>query len=311
MLYGANATLYIAGRSQEKATTAIDALRQAHPDCKGAVHFLQLDLADLTTIKPAVEAFLAKEDRLDVLVNNAGVMWPPLGSTSAQGHELTIATNVYGPFLLAKLLHPLLAATAQKKESGEVRVCWAGSIGIELAAPPEHLLFAAAKDAGEQEVVQEGMDKIAMYGMSKVANVMLGVEGARREGETGVVHVVSFPPHPFTIQHFRGVFFSRREGGLTRTSHSTLAICTRSYCGTRVGSSASRLRRYCIRPSSVRIRSFSRGGVQTFPRRRMGAMCCRGGGLGRTIWDWRRRSCGRRMGGKGRRRSCGRFVGGW
>jgi retinol dehydrogenase-12 len=42
--------------------------------------FLYLDLADLTTIKPAVEEFLGKEERLDVLVNNAAVMVPPTGS---------------------------------------------------------------------------------------------------------------------------------------------------------------------------------------------------------------------------------------
>ncbi|OAF99003.1 NAD(P)-binding protein [Paraphaeosphaeria sporulosa] len=192
ILYGANGTLYIAGRSREKAEMALSSLRHASPNSKGRVEFLQLDLADLSSIKPAVQEFLGKEERLDVLVNNAGVMWPPPGSVGAQGYEAQIATNVYGPFLLTHLLHPILARTASKKESGEVRVCWAGSIGIELAAPKGSVLFEEARD-GSGERVKEGLDKMETYGMTKCANVILGVEGARRDAADGIVHV-SFNP---------------------------------------------------------------------------------------------------------------------
>lgn len=171
----------------------MEELKQAHPESKGRVEFLQLDLADLGSVKPAVQEFLMREERLDVLVNNAGVMWPPPGSVSAQGHELQTATNVYGPFLLTRLLHPILARTAAKKEHGEVRVCWAGSIAIELAAPKGSVLF---ETKNESEAVKEGLDKMEMYGMSKCANVMLGVEGARRDAADGIIHVVSLPPFP-------------------------------------------------------------------------------------------------------------------
>ncbi|KAL1604036.1 short-chain alcohol dehydrogenase [Paraconiothyrium brasiliense] len=165
MLYGANATIYIAGRSQEKAAGAIAALKEAHPNSKGKLHFLHVDLADLSTIKPAVEEFTKKEDRLDVLVNNAGVMWPPEGSKSAQGYDLQIGTNVYGPFLLTHLLRPLLVETAKKDAEGKVRVCWAGSIGVEWAAPPGSVLFET-RDGEER--VKEGLDKIQMYGMNGI-----------------------------------------------------------------------------------------------------------------------------------------------
>lgn len=65
ILYAANAVVYIAGRSQEKADRAINAIKQAVPDSKGRLEFMKVDLADLPSIKPAVDAFVAKESRLD------------------------------------------------------------------------------------------------------------------------------------------------------------------------------------------------------------------------------------------------------
>ena len=65
ILYNANAVVYVAGRSQEKADKAIAAITQSSPDSKGRVEFMKVDLADLASIKPAVDAFLAKESRLD------------------------------------------------------------------------------------------------------------------------------------------------------------------------------------------------------------------------------------------------------
>ncbi|ORX99037.1 hypothetical protein BCR34DRAFT_628281 [Clohesyomyces aquaticus] len=159
LLYPHNPTIYIAGRSSEKASIAIQALQTAFPDSKGRLEFLQLDLADLSTIKASVDSFLQKEDRLDVLVNNAGIMVPPIDMKSAQNYDLQTATNVYGPFLLTQLLLPLLKKTVRVAETGTVRVCWAA-----LGGRPE-----------------------VLYGQSKCANVMLGIEGARRWAGEGVI----------------------------------------------------------------------------------------------------------------------------
>jgi len=73
ILYQHNGTVYVAGRSAEKGNKAISSIREAVPDSKGKLEFMHIDLADLTTIKPGVEKFLAQESRLDVLTNNAGV----------------------------------------------------------------------------------------------------------------------------------------------------------------------------------------------------------------------------------------------
>jgi len=92
IIYQHNGTVYVAGRSVEKAEKSITDTKALFPGSKGKIDFLKVDLADLTTIKVAVEEFRAKESRLDVLVNNAGVMVPPVGSRSEQGHELQMGT---------------------------------------------------------------------------------------------------------------------------------------------------------------------------------------------------------------------------
>lgn len=66
--------MYIAGRRVERADKAIGEMKTAHPDSKGRLEYLQLDLGDLASIKTSANAFLEKEQRLDVLWNNAGVM---------------------------------------------------------------------------------------------------------------------------------------------------------------------------------------------------------------------------------------------
>lgn len=87
MLYLAGGTVYIAARSASRCEGAISRIREQteHAESgkgkgKGKLESIVVDLADLATVKLAVESFLAKEQRLDVLVHNAAVMTPPAGS---------------------------------------------------------------------------------------------------------------------------------------------------------------------------------------------------------------------------------------
>ena len=73
ILYSKNAAVWIAARNGEKGVNAITSIKEAHPSSGGRLESLQLDLSDLATIRASAEAFLAKEKRLDVLINNAGV----------------------------------------------------------------------------------------------------------------------------------------------------------------------------------------------------------------------------------------------
>jgi retinol dehydrogenase-12 len=88
ILYLAGGTVYIAARSTSRCEGAIQKLLEQTENMeigkggkgKGKLESMVVDLVDLGTVKPAVESFLEKEERLDVLVHNAAVMTPPAGS---------------------------------------------------------------------------------------------------------------------------------------------------------------------------------------------------------------------------------------
>lgn len=69
ILYGKNATVYVAGRSEEKGKNAIEEIKKTHPSSDGRLEFLKVDLSDLNTIKGSAEEFMRREQRLDVLTN--------------------------------------------------------------------------------------------------------------------------------------------------------------------------------------------------------------------------------------------------
>ncbi|KAF1838384.1 retinol dehydrogenase 12 [Decorospora gaudefroyi] len=186
LLYSRNGTVYVAARSSEKANAAMTWIKEQHGSSQGALHYLHLDLNDLEGIKPSVEAFLAKETRLDVLWNNAGVMMPPQGSKTKQGYELQLGTNCVAPFLFTKLLTPLLVKTARREQSGSVRVVWVSSSAAHLGAPTggvdmQNLDYKTEQHAGLK------------YSVSKGGNVLHALEFQRRYGEEGLVSVVLNP----------------------------------------------------------------------------------------------------------------------
>ncbi|KZF25074.1 NAD(P)-binding protein [Xylona heveae TC161] len=188
ILYSKNATVYAAGRTRDKALKAIERIKAAHPQSKGRVEFLSVDLGDLATIKPAAQEFLSKEKRLDVLWNNAGVMTPPVGRKSTQGHEVQMGTNCLGPFLFTQELVPILQKTAASSPPGTVRVTWAGSLVVDVLAPKGGVVL---DDASGRPTVFNRPE--VDYGQSKAGNVLLGSEFARRYEKDGIVSL-SFNP---------------------------------------------------------------------------------------------------------------------
>lgn len=175
--------MYIVARSEQKATTAISSIESSSPKSKGKLGFHHLDLNDLTSVKRSANSFLSKENKLDVMWNNAGVMVPPQGSKTAQNYEAQLGTNCLGPFLFTKLLTPLLIKTAKTAPKDSVRVVWLSSSAAETAAPKGGVVMNNLdykKDASAW----------SKYGTSKAGNIFYSNEFAKRHQDDGVISVV-------------------------------------------------------------------------------------------------------------------------
>lgn len=185
MLYQAGGSVYVAGRSQEKAEQAIKELKQLCLNSAGSLAFLKIALDDLRSIKQAVEEFKSKESRLDVLFNNAGVSNPPAGSVSAQGYELSMATNAIGPWYFTQLLTPVLIETAKSQASASVRVVWTASVVTDLSVPKGGINM--------KDVINPSQDQQANYTNSKTGNWYLASVLADQIGTQGVLSVCHNP----------------------------------------------------------------------------------------------------------------------
>lgn len=187
MLYSKDARVYVAARSEEKALQAIADIKAAEPDSKGELIFLQLDLADLSTIKATANQFLSKESRLDVLFNNAGVMHPDPTSRTAQGYELQLGVNNVGTFMFTELITPLLVKTAKEAPANSVRVVWVSS---SAADAPTGLTNGVDMDNLDYHNDKGNLHK---YMVSKAGNVLHSYEYARKHTADGIVSVALNP----------------------------------------------------------------------------------------------------------------------
>ena len=185
ILYQAGAKVYLAGRSEANAQRAISEIKAHSRSSPGELIFLSLALDDLTTIKPAVEIFISKESKLDVLFNNAGVLLPPRGSVSAQGRELQMATNCLGHYLLTQLLLPTLLRTAENTSPAAVRVIWTSSIAVDVFAPKCGINIS--------ELTTPSSDQQKNYVTSKTGNWFLASALAAQVGSKGILSVTQNP----------------------------------------------------------------------------------------------------------------------
>lgn len=164
----AKAHIYLAARSASKADAAISLIRRSVPNAR--ITHLQLDLTSLDSVKNAADVFLESSNRLDVLMNNAGVMALPKGTT-VEGYEIQIGTNHVGHALLTKLLMPTLHKTA---ESGaDVRIVNVSSDGHRLA-PTGGLVLEDAKTD------MQTYNTWTRYGQSKLSNILFTKALAQR-----------------------------------------------------------------------------------------------------------------------------------
>jgi len=106
-LAGAGATVVLTGRNADKGAKALARIRAAHPAAD--ISYEKLDLSTLAGVTEFAETFAARHDRIDLLVNNAGIMALPERQVTPDGFERQLGVNYLAHFALTALLLPLLA----------------------------------------------------------------------------------------------------------------------------------------------------------------------------------------------------------
>lgn len=108
-----NAEVVLTARSIENGKKAVDRIKSEIPSAN--VSWMALDLADLPSVKAFSQAFHDRYAKLDILLNNAGVMYPATRTVTKDGFELQFGTNHLGHFALTALLLDLLKKTPQAR----------------------------------------------------------------------------------------------------------------------------------------------------------------------------------------------------
>ncbi|HUA41369.1 MAG TPA: oxidoreductase [Streptosporangiaceae bacterium] len=177
------ATVVVAARDPARTAAAADRIRIAATGSAGAgaVETAELDLASLESVRKAAADLAARFPRLDLLINNAGVMMPPYSLTK-DGFELQFGTNHLGHFALTGLLLSSLLA-----QPGS-RVVTLSSNGHRAG----RLNFADLQSARHYQ-------RMAAYGRSKLANLMFTYELQRRLSAAGA-HTIALAAHPGTAR---------------------------------------------------------------------------------------------------------------
>ncbi|HEY1012610.1 MAG TPA: SDR family oxidoreductase [Herpetosiphonaceae bacterium] len=165
-LAGMGARVLLVSRDQRRGDETLARIRQAHPAAD--VSFLQADLSSQAEIRRLAAEVLARLDRLDVLVNNAGAVFMER-KESVDGIEMTLALNHINYFLLTNLLLPLLKASAPAR--------------IVSVASTAHKMTGLNFDDLQGRRSFNGM---VIYGQSKLANIVWTNELARRLAGSGV-----------------------------------------------------------------------------------------------------------------------------
>ena len=179
------AHVVLAVRNVEKGNLALARIVAAHPQAD--VTLQELDLSSLDSVRAAATALRKAYPRIDLLINNAGVMWTPKQLT-ADGFEMQFGTNHLGHFALTGLLLDNLLPVRGS------RVVTVSSMGHRLRA-------AIHFDDLQWE---HGYDRIAAYGQSKLANLLFTYELQRRLAAPGEADHDRLGRPPRQLEHRAG-----------------------------------------------------------------------------------------------------------
>ena len=152
---------------------------------------VELDLTSLAHVRAAASAIRDIAPAIDVLMNNAGVMFTPFARTR-DGFELQIGTNHFGHFELTRLLIPQLAAAGQAR--------------IVILSSGGHIMGDVDFDDPNWE--RREYDKFAAYGASKTANILHAIQADRRLRDAGIR---AYAVHPGTVATSLARYMSRSD----------------------------------------------------------------------------------------------------
>ena len=165
----------LASRNEERLQAAAHKIKTSCPQAE--LLCLPLDLGELSSVRDFAARFQQNHDRLDLLINNAGIMMTPFQLTP-DGFESQLAVNYIGHFALTELLLPLLDGTP-------------GARVVSLSSLAHHWWKIQFEDLH----FANGYDARKAYGQSKLACLMFGYELARRLDKAGS-STLSVAAHP-------------------------------------------------------------------------------------------------------------------
>jgi len=194
------AEVHMICRNREKGESALGQVRVAAPGCRAELHLCDLSL--VAEIRRFANEFLESGQPLDVLINNAGVM-PSAREHTAEGFELTFATNLLGPYLLTELLLPRL------REGENPRVIMMSSGGM----------YSSGFSFSDPQLEGRDYRPTAFYAHTKRGEVMLADAWQRREG--GGVTFCSMHPGWAVTPGMSAALpgFHKLTGPILRNSH--------------------------------------------------------------------------------------------
>jgi retinol dehydrogenase-12 len=174
------AHVIILARNREKAEKTQQAIIAATGNKQ--IDVVLADLSVLQQVRDVAAELHAKYPRLDVLVNNAGLMFGAEREVSADGYEMTLATNHLGPFLLTSLLFDLL------QKSPAARIVNVASMAYRFSKPTLDDLQS-----------ERSYSPIWEYGNTKLWNIMFTQELAQRLRARGITNITTNSLHPGAV----------------------------------------------------------------------------------------------------------------